>query len=430
MLSFDWRRPDKEVDNRRFLVVNAVTGDTISNIKRIAVDNEQCKLIFGPVKTKGTYYFYYLPYQVQPGYGNYNRGYYPKEDAPDRQWVETSASAGQLPEAKIVRVESRTDFDSFYPMEIIASAKEKNDYRKAHPGRFLVFPEDRAFPIRMKSQVPYKWFQTNDHSTFKATAMPNEYYTFQLGVWNGKDDLKSITYKTEGLKSGNHIIPAKAITCFNLEGVNPAGKPFTKIVGVSSDAVQPLWFGIDLEENQPSGTYKGVIAVSDETGYSVPVNIELKVSGKPLADRGDNELWRHSRLRWLNSTLGITDKPTSGYTDLSLDDNRISCLGRTVGIDMQTALPSSIDSWGHELLASPVRFIIQTSSGEKKLNGTIEQTGLSEGKVSGSWKAEDDDLALTCHATMEFDGWINYIYSIEPKKSCWLRISVWNTAEK
>ena len=400
MLSFDWRRPDKEVDNRRFLVVNAVTGDTISNIKRIAVDNEQCKLIFGPVKTKGTYYFYYLPYQVQPGYGNYNRGYYPKEDAPDRQWVETSASAGQLPEAKIVRVESRTDFDSFYPMEIIASAKEKNDYRKAHPGRFLVFPEDRAFPIRMKSQVPYKWFQTNDHSTFKATAMPNEYYTFQLGVWNGKDDLKSITYKTEGLKSGNHIIPAKAITCFNLEGVNPAGKPFTKIVGVSSDAVQPLWFGIDLEENQPSGTYKGVIAVSDETGYSVPVNIELKVSGKPLADRGDNELWRHSRLRWLNSTL----------------DNRISCLGRTVGIDMQTALPSSIDSWGHELLASPVRFIIQTSSGEKKLNGTIEQTGLSEGKVSGSWKAEDDDLALTCHATMEFDGWINYIYSIEPKK--------------
>ena len=416
MLSFDWRRPDKEVDNRRFLVVNAVTGDTISNIKRITVDNEQCKLIFGPVKTKGTYYFYYLPYLVQPGYGNYNRGYYPKEDAPDRQWVETSASAGQLPEAKIVRVESRTDFDSFYPMEIIASAKEKNDYRKAHPGRFLVFPEDRAFPIRMKSQVPYKWFQTNDHSTFKATAMPNEYYTFQLGVWNGEDDLKSITYKTEGLKSGNHIIPAKAITCFNLEGVNPVGKPFTKIVGVSSDAVQPLWFGIDLEENQPSGTYKGVIAVSDETGYSVPVNIELKVSGKPLADRGDNELWRHSRLRWLNSTLGITDKPTSGYTDLSLDDNRISCLGRTVGIDMQTALPSSIDSWGHELLASPVRFIIQTSSGEKKLNGTIEQTGLSEGKVSGSWKAEDADLALTCHATMEFDGWINYIYSIEPKK--------------
>ena len=163
MLSFDWRRPDKEVDNRRFLVVNAVTGDTISNIKRIAVDNEQCKLIFGPVKTKGTYYFYYLPYQVQPGYGNYNRGYYPKEDAPDRQWVETSASAGQLPEAKIVRVESRTDFDSFYPMEIIASAKEKNDYRKAHPGRFMVFNEYPAFPKRNKYQVPYKMFKKNDH---------------------------------------------------------------------------------------------------------------------------------------------------------------------------------------------------------------------------------------------------------------------------
>lgn len=418
-LSFNWRRPDKEVENRRFLIIDAETGDTIPNIHRLKVDNEQCELLFGPVSKKGTCFFYYLPYHVQEGYGNYHRGYCSKEEEPDRQWLSATssvASAGQLPEATIARVESRTQFDSFFPMEVTASADEKDQYKQANPGRFLVFPEDRSYPVRMKTNVPYKWLQGQDRSLFKGAAMPNEYYTFQLGIWAGNQELKSITYETSGLKSGNNVIPAEAITCFNINGVNPLGKPFTKKVSVAPDAVQPLWFGVDLKADQPDGTYKGVIVVSDETGYAVPVNIELKVSGKMLSDRGDNELWRHSRLRWLNSTRGISDKPTEGYTNISLSDNRVSCMGRTVSLDMQTALPSSIDSWGHELLASPVRFIIHTSSGEKKLNGTVDLTEQSEGKMSGTWKAEDDDLTLTCNGIMEFDGWINYVYTVIPKK--------------
>ena len=418
-LSFDWRRPDKEVENRRFLIVDAETGDTIPNIQRLEVNNEQCELLFGPVKKKGTYFFYYLPYLVQEGHGNYHRGYYPKEEAPDRQWLavtSSGSSAGQLPEATIVRVESRTQFDSFYPMEVAASASEKESYRQANPGRFLVFPEDRSLPIRMKADVPYKWLQSPLQTSFTGKAQPNEYYTFQLGVWAAKDELKSVTYETSGLKSGNNLIPAEAITCFNINGVNPKGKPFTKKVSVAPDAVQPLWFGVDLKADQPSGTYKGVVTLKDETGYAVPVEIELKVSGEMLADRGDGELWRHSRLRWLNSTRGISDKPTEGYTALSLTDNRVSCLGREVSFDRQTALPSSIDSWGQEVLASPVRFVIRTASGEKKLYGTIDLMGRSEGKISGTWKAEDDDLALACTGTMEFDGWMNYVYTITPKK--------------
>ena len=40
-LSFDWRRPDKEAEDRRFLIIDAETGDTIPNIQRRKVDNEQ-----------------------------------------------------------------------------------------------------------------------------------------------------------------------------------------------------------------------------------------------------------------------------------------------------------------------------------------------------------------------------------------------------
>nr|WP_301026428.1 glycoside hydrolase domain-containing protein [Parabacteroides goldsteinii] len=51
-LSFEWRRPDKEVENHRFLILDAETGDTIPNIQRLKIENERCELLFGPVKKK------------------------------------------------------------------------------------------------------------------------------------------------------------------------------------------------------------------------------------------------------------------------------------------------------------------------------------------------------------------------------------------
>jgi hypothetical protein len=64
-LKMEWRRPDRNPGDKRFLIVNSVTGDTVSNVRKIKVDNESCQIQFGPVSQPGTYYFYYLPYQVQ-----------------------------------------------------------------------------------------------------------------------------------------------------------------------------------------------------------------------------------------------------------------------------------------------------------------------------------------------------------------------------
>ena len=63
-LKMEWRRPDRNPEDKRFLIVNSVTGDTVSNVRKIKVDNESCQIQFGPVSQPGTYYFYYLPYLV------------------------------------------------------------------------------------------------------------------------------------------------------------------------------------------------------------------------------------------------------------------------------------------------------------------------------------------------------------------------------
>lgn len=414
-LSFDWRRGDREVDKRRFLIVNAETGDTVPNIKRLEVSDEKCELLFGPVARAGIYYFYYLPYQVQAGHGFYGGDYLSPEPSPEAGWLAKALSLKKYGHAQVERVESRTAFDSFYPMEIAATAAEKNLYLTNNPAGLYVFPEDRKFPVRMRRQIPMRWLDRKQGTGFRGMAAPNEYYAFQLAVWAPQAAVNQVSYRASSLRSEKGEIDASAITCFNIEGVDPYGTPFKKEINIPQGQVQSLWFGVDVPSDCPEGIYKGSILLTDGDGNKREVPVELTVSGAVLADRGDGELWRHSRLRWLNSTLGIGDTPTKPYTNLEVNGETIDCLGRQVTLDPATALPARISAWGTDILAAPVRFVIRTSTGEKQLKATFrlkEQTG---GHIAGAWTADDGELKVSCVFRMEFDGWVNYVYTLDAK---------------
>lgn len=416
-LDFDWRRADSNVDQSRFLIIEAETGDTVPNIQRISVNNENCNLLFGPVKRRGTYYFYYLPYRVQPGHGFCSGGYLEKESAPDINWQTRACAMKKYPPAKVIQVESRTQFDSFYPMEVTATSAEMSIYLINNQVLLYLFPEDRKNPIRMRSNIPAKWLVDKQGKTVVGDAAPNEYYTFQVGVWAGKEDVNKIAYRASALTCGAEVIPAEAITCFNVEGTDPYGRFFTKEVNVPKGQVQALWFGVDIPSQQKAGVYEGSITVSDAGGKQATLPVSIRISGNPLPDRGDNEPWRHSRLRWLNSTLGIADTPTSPYTPMTVNGNRIGCLGRMVTVDEATGLPSQITAWGKGILHQPMRFIIHTANGVKELKATPRLDEQTEGHVSGSWTAEDEELHIECKEVMEFDGWVNYVYTLTPKKN-------------
>lgn len=431
-LDFDWRRADKNVEEHQFLIVNATTGDTVRNILRQSVNREHCQLLFGPVSEKGTYYFYYLPYRVLTGGGFYGDGYKPQEEGPDKTWVSTAISKKKHTEVKVVRVESRTQFDSFFPMEVAASAKECADYLKSQEqSHFLVFPEDRKNPIRMRENFPVKWLDIQQGAGFKGAAAPNEYYTFQLGIWAAKGDVRKVSYKASDLIGDSGILPSSSITCFNTEGINPYGEAFTKEVNVAEGHVLALWFGVDVPLSAKEGIYAGNIELQDADGNVSKVPVSIRVEGSPLADRGDAEPWRHSRLRWLNSTLGIADTPTNRYTPLTLTDNRIGCWGRSLEFGDNTLLPKQINAWDNPMLSQPIRVVIETSDGIKKLQAIPQIQEQTEGHISSIWTAEDTDLKINAKMRMEFDGWVDYIYTILPKhalnvKDIRLEISMYN----
>ena len=89
---------------------------------------------------------------------------------------------------------------------------------------------------------------------------------------------------------------------------------FTKVVDVNAGTVQPLWVGIDVDANQAPGVYSGYVHVNVANSESRKVKIMLTVTNAYLADRGDSDLEKYSRLRWLNSTLGIDSLPTNAYS--------------------------------------------------------------------------------------------------------------------
>lgn len=414
-LDVEWRRPDMNPDKRLFLIINAETGDTVRNVKKMHVDNESCSLVCGPVQS-GVYYFYYLPYRVQLGGGYYFGDYLPDNRLSDSIW-EQSWKNRTLPLATVKAIESRTQFDSFYPMEVIATAKEVKAYQNHSKADWYLFPEDRKYPIRMKRYLPSRWMEHKQGEGFSGEAAPNEYYAFQIGVWSPDKDVAHLAYQATDLVCGTKVIPASALTCFNLEGIDPKGNFFEKSIDVKKGTVQALWFGVDIPENIESGLYKGSITLSAQSGPKQTIPVSIHIQGTKLADRGDGEPWRHSRLRWLNSRLGEEDTPVLPYTEVRLKGNRFSCWGREVSIGKKTMLPQSIKAWNTEVLAEPVRFVVETEKGIRHYNASPELEKNSEGSVTGYWLAEDEDLQICCKSEWEFDGWMNYVYTVFPKKN-------------
>ena len=59
-------------------------------------------------------------------------------------------------------------FNSFYPMEIIATKEEVDKIVQKNSGSdYLLFPEARENSIRMTSDIPYKWISDGITNLFQ-----------------------------------------------------------------------------------------------------------------------------------------------------------------------------------------------------------------------------------------------------------------------
>ncbi|MCX5771974.1 MAG: DUF6067 family protein [Candidatus Hydrogenedentes bacterium] len=426
----DWRRRDLHPESKAIYVLTPSTGERVANVLPRTVTREFGELIFEPAAGAGTYAIYFMPYRHAGPPHLFKTEYAVPDYAPDPKWLRKHKLGGstisgdvwqKIPEAEVVAFESRSKFDRRDPMEVIATEQETRRLVAAHPGKtYLLFPEDRRYPIRMAEDMPLRWIQAGPNRPFHGSAQPGEFYAFQIGVFAAQQPLERIAVTFSGLQSagGSEVITPGSFCCFNLGGTDGLGKAFSKDYSLPEGKVGALWCGVQIPKDAVCATYTGTVTVKPANALPTEIEMHIEVAGEVREDAGDAELWRHSRLRWLDSTIGIDNEVVAPYTPLVVAGNSVACLGRTVYFG-DTGLPKEIMADRKVILAAPIQFVIETDNAPTAwTNIDAGFTGKTRGTVV--WRARQESTAFEAvvSSKMDFDGYINCDVTLTAKENC------------
>jgi hypothetical protein len=344
--------------------------------------------------------------------------------------VVADSALDALPQARLVRMEwrqhagERPDMNAFFPMEIIASQAEMTALADKYSDPVLLFPEDRTRPVAMPDFLPQKWALEGPQKVFHGTCQPSEYYCWQIGVFAAREDVTklSLLYTDVRNTAGHTVIRSQDITCFNLEGTNNRGARFTKEFALSKGMVRSLWIGMLVPDNA-QGELRGAVQVQLNDHPAQTIELALTVDGPMIPNHGDDEPWRHSRLRWLNSTLGLDDTMLPHpFTPVQRRETTLEILNRAIDTD-HLGLPNKIVSNGLDVLDAPVRIEMQDAAGRmldfKATERQLEMENRS--RVVESIQAKSDVITMTLRSETWFDGVINYELSLDSTQDLLLR---------
>ena len=419
----DWRRRDMQPGDKRMILINALTQDTVRNMMTLEVNNDFGNIIFEPQVGSSVYYLYYLPHTSTGKY--YPKlTYLPPVQTADPVWAERVATINrmELPSGKVTAAESIDDFHSFFPMEVIATRDEVEAFTTAHPQSYYLFPESRHRSIRMSHFLPYHWMERGMVKGLVDQVKRGEYYTFQVGLYSPTYAMNNIDVSLTSL-TGNDgaMIEADRLTCFNTGGIDLNGKSFAKSVSVPAGQVQAFWFGIDIPVDCQPGTYQGSFIFHPESEKPDTCLLSLQIAADTIANHGDDDPANMTRLRWLNSTLGTDpDFVVQPFLPVTYEDNTLHVLGRDILLG-SNGLPEQITTHFTEevtdltetpqaILAKPVNLVVTNADGRQPDWESQPYTIQQDHPSAATWSTvnETDAFQMTTRGRLEYDGMLDY----------------------
>lgn len=384
-----WRLPGLPMQQRQ-LVLHAADPETreelgrVRNVLVLSISSEAAEIVFEPRAGHSTYLLYYLPYDARrcetgPA-ASCPMPYLNRRETANGEWRRRALAVTRkegwrlrAPVASVIAYEARTARDSFFPMEVAATADEASALAKLRRP-LLVWPEDRLYPVRMHHTLPQRWVDsgvTSPNATcFRSEARRGEFFTFQVGAHSplGQMDVRAGWTGLQGVAT-QKAVPVSRIRCINFASsrVDTSASPggfFTPTLSIPAGGVGALWFGVDLPDDLPADTYVGTILVG--SGLVVEnVALQLRVADvAPLVAKGDNELWRHSRLRWLDSDVGTVPDAGDGKARWDPARSAVSSSGNRLAHLNSVGLHASLRVNGRELLARESALQLKLQGGE------------------------------------------------------------------
>jgi hypothetical protein len=396
---------------RKLVIIEASTGKKVKFFDRKRYNKDEGNIVFKPYN-EGIYYIYYLPFSPSKTFGGMHAPYKPLN-------ISTYVGCGKKAVAELIQIEARTELDSFYPMGVQATKSEAISLKFSGKNSYMLFPEGPEHQIRPGKDIPYKWIKNGEAESITLNASKNQYLTFQAGILAHKSEIKNIRPVFSDI-TGPVNLDKSVFTSFNTEGIDPYGNFFKKTLNIAKNYIQPLWIGVDLPKDLPAGEYKGSITLKSDNAADRTLNFFINIQDKILADRGDSDLSKMSRLRWLNSTAGLDEnKMVEGYTPVAISnlEKNMTLTNKAITLSKQ-GLPESIKINNREILSSEVKFEIPGFSiNQTDFNNVLEETnnysakfksqaGTSTGSISTETKIEADgycEFNITIKAEQKID---------------------------
>ncbi|MFC5740987.1 glycoside hydrolase domain-containing protein [Dyella tabacisoli] len=427
-----WRRRDAHPEQVA-VIVTGPDGKVIANVLRGSIDRASGELVFQAAQA-GVYAIYYQSY-LSNGRSNYPTVTYPApKDSADSAWVRKVGKDAQawkrLPQASVLGYEAVDDFDAYTAMERTATPVELQALLASNAAAtLLLFPETRANPIRMLDTIPERWAQRGAGGEFSDEALRGEYLSFQVGLWAPQAMVANVQVSFADLQGpADAIIPARALTCFNLGGIDYAGQPFSTRVNVAQGRVQPLWMGLDIPTDAKPGVYRGELTISADGVPAQRVPLAITVGAAAAVAHGDDQPFKLSRLRWMNSTLAQDDTLVKPFTAVSVKGSTLGILGRDVKLDA-SGLPAQIDSHFDQrmtgfakqpqaMLAAPMRLLVQDAAGVHALSAAHRPAVQQDGPGRVHWQINGNagPLQGEVQASLEADGTLSYAIALTADK--------------
>ncbi len=438
-----WRRRDLEPETKGVWVVDARTGSRVANVAVLTITREAGELAFEPVSGPGEYYVYYMRYtgSIRSNYPKIT--YVGPDSTADSGWLaraglgdpaRAAREARKLPAAELVAFEAVDEFNRMDPMEVIATAEETRRLlgRQGNPS-WLVFPEERRFPIRMTTDLPSRWLRRGSTGAFHGSAARGEFLAFQLGVWAAQTRLEDVRVDFGPLSGPRGVLAASGFRCFNFGGVDWQGRAFTTRVDVPEGRILPLWCGLQVPRSTAAGRYAGSMTVRARGQDPAPVAFTMDISGDTIRNAGDDDPSRLSRLRWLDSRLAADDEVVAPYTPVTVRGDTLGILGRELLLG-QDGLPAAIRSYftiemtsigrsPREVLAAPVRLVALDSAGRELPRIPVERSITPVGPGAVAWTASSraGPLELAIDGRLEFDGYAAFKVAVRAREAVSLR---------
>ena len=413
-----WRRRDENPELKRIIVVDSSTNQKVLNVHANNITREHGEVYFQPVSGIGTYYIYYMPYKNE-GRSNYPKGtYLAPEQTASPDWLNKVSDT--LSVRYSYEIQSINTFNSMYPMELIAAKLLTDSLVKLNADKpFIVFPEDRMHPIKMKKDLPDRWVTRGIKNIFSDSASKGENFSFQLGVY-ALQDLNNLKITFSDLSmSEESIIPAQNISCLNTEGTSYDNKHLHFALNIPEKTVQAIWCLIDVPKDIPAGLYHGRATITTDSNFAMEVALNIFVKDTVLEDGGISEPTKMTRLKWLNSSMAQENTVIKPYTPLKVTENTIALLGRKIVLN-DDGLPKQIQTFFTEemteyakqvknILQQPFQFNAYINDQKQvwRKNG-VRFTTQEPGTVKWGSSSATDSLKMEVTGSAEFDGFVSY----------------------